>query len=938
MKHSRNWPIGLKISAVFILFTLAILLSVGLPGALQGRAALEAATRADLTSTALEKEAALTEWFNEALRHLQVMTETPSLQEHAQMLLYDSGSAQRAYDQLAADLSPWSGPGRIFQSLYLLHPMSGEVLLSTNPDDVGKFRENQPFFIEGRLGAYVQNLYYRSNQRDMAMTVSAPLRGSDGRWLGVLAGDLNLEAMTAIVQRQPNLYVSDDAFLINRAHLPVTQPRFISDPVVLTRSLYTDAVNRCLAGVSGSALADDYRGIPAVIAYRWMANEEMCLIVKRDQAEALASSQSFTNFLALIAVIALVAGALVAYFVARGIARPVEALAAGVAEIGRGRLDIRFSEQRGDEIGRLGQAFNRMIADLGVARDETLRGQNELLALSQAAAAVQSVHAPAEVYRQVGDVLARLGYTVTAYAVTPDGAGLTLAYTSVSEEARRKAAAMLGSYRRIYPFIPPANGIWRRVLEQGETVFLQPATPFFIESLPDVPPAVTAEATEALGMTTAIATRLAAGDEALGVMVVHGAMLVEADAPAISAFANQTAIALRNAQLYAALSEASQFTGAIIDMAPVGVRTFRVTGESVSANQSAADTLDATVEALLKQNFRDLPHWKESDLLAAADLALASGEPQEADVGLTTALGRSIHLECYLAPFSAGGEQHLLLIFADVTRRKAAEDALRRARDELEQRVQERTADLARSNKELEQFAYVASHDLQEPLRMVASYLQLLQRRYRGKMGTDADEFIGFAVDGALRMKALINDLLAYSRVGTRGKALESVDCQRVLDRVLNSLQVMIQEQEAIITHDPLPTVVGDNVQLAQLFQNLIGNAIKFRGTAPPAIHIGARLIEKDDAPSYWLFSVQDNGIGIEEQYFDRIFIIFQRLHTREEYAGTGIGLAISKRIVDRHGGHIWLESSPGQGSTFYFTLPAQHGGGDANANEHDVG
>jgi DNA-binding LacI/PurR family transcriptional regulator/signal transduction histidine kinase len=236
----------------------------------------------------------------------------------------------------------------------------------------------------------------------------------------------------------------------------------------------------------------------------------------------------------------------------------------------------------------------------------------------------------------------------------------------------------------------------------------------------------------------------------------------------------------------------------------------------------------------------------------------------------------------------------------------------------LVQRVQEHAAGLARSNAELEQFAYVASHDLQEPLRMVRSYLQLIERRYKGQLDEDADEFIAFAVDGADRMRMLISDLLAYSRVGTRGKPFVPADCASVLEKALANLQLTIEETEADITHDDLPTLPVDDVQITQLFQNLIGNATKFRKQGiRPKIHVGAQ-----QSGAEWLFSVRDNGIGIDSQHFERIFEIFQRLHSREEYEGTGIGLAVCKKIVERHGGRIWVESEPGKGSTFRFTIP----------------
>ncbi len=243
-----------------------------------------------------------------------------------------------------------------------------------------------------------------------------------------------------------------------------------------------------------------------------------------------------------------------------------------------------------------------------------------------------------------------------------------------------------------------------------------------------------------------------------------------------------------------------------------------------------------------------------------------------------------------------------------ITRRETAEEALKRT-----------VTDLRRSNAELEQFAYVASHDLQEPLRMVSSYMQLLSRRYAGKLDSDADDFIGFAVDGARRMQVLIQDLLVYSRVGTRGKPFEPTNCEDVLEQVLSNMEVAINESGAVVTHDPLPTVAADASQLAQIFQNLIGNAIKFQGEETPRVHVSA-----ERKAGEWLFSVADNGIGIDPEFFERIFVIFQRLHGRGEYSGTGIGLAISRKIVERHGGRMWVESESGTGSTFYFTIPAK--------------
>ena len=255
----------------------------------------------------------------------------------------------------------------------------------------------------------------------------------------------------------------------------------------------------------------------------------------------------------------------------------------------------------------------------------------------------------------------------------------------------------------------------------------------------------------------------------------------------------------------------------------------------------------------------------------------------------------------------AGEIERSLAVIVDVTDRKKAEQALA-----------EKAEALARSNQELQQFAYVASHDLQEPLRTINSFVKLLEKRYKGQLDEDADTFIGYIVDGSVRMQALIKDILALSRAGSRTLELRPIDVNDVLDRMLEGMQMTLVDAEAEVTHDTLPTVQADATQLSQLLQNLISNAVKFRSEAAPRIHVSAHR-----SNGAWRFAVQDNGIGIRAGFQDQIFEVFRRLHSRSAYAGTGMGLAICKKIVERHGGRIWVESEEGQGATFFFTVPA---------------
>jgi signal transduction histidine kinase len=254
---------------------------------------------------------------------------------------------------------------------------------------------------------------------------------------------------------------------------------------------------------------------------------------------------------------------------------------------------------------------------------------------------------------------------------------------------------------------------------------------------------------------------------------------------------------------------------------------------------------------------------------------------------------------------------------APVVERELGDARMRRERRRAREQLKSNAVELFRSNAELEQFAYVVSHDLQEPLRLVTGYMRLLAERYSDQLDKDGQEFIAYAADAAARMKRMITDLLAYSRTGRNGREIVAVACEAALDQACADLRAAITESAAEISHGPLPTVPGDAAQFTHLFQNLIGNAIKFRSQTPPRIHVSAELNGQE-----WVFSVRDNGIGLDPQFADRIFMVFQRLHAREQYPGTGIGLAIARKIVEHRGGRIWVESEPGKGATFHFTVP----------------
>ena len=332
-------------------------------------------------------------------------------------------------------------------------------------------------------------------------------------------------------------------------------------------------------------------------------------------------------------------------------------------------------------------------------------------------------------------------------------------------------------------------------------------------------------------------------------------------------------------------------------------------GRFMEVNNIASQKLGYTKKELLDMTLYDITAPECLADVQKNNEELKNKMHARFEVVYLTKDGKRIYIENNDHLFEMRGRKVVLAIARDISLRK-----------EMEIEMNELIKELERSNEDLQSFAYITSHDLQEPLRTIASFTQLLERRYKGKFDKDADEFMDFIVDATTRMRKMIQDLLEYSRVTTQGKEFKEVNSKDILEQVLSSLKIIIDENKAEITYDSLPIIFADEAQIGRVFQNLISNAIKYKKPdTPPKIHISS---VQDNENKEYIFSISDNGIGIEEQYFDRIFNIFQRLHTREEHEGTGIGLSVVKRIVERHGGRIWLESEQGKGSTFYFTIP----------------
>jgi PAS domain S-box-containing protein len=704
------------------------------------------------------------------------------------------------------------------------------------------------------------------------MTAAAPLISADGQLLAVLAGRLKLEEMNTIVNRRTGLYDTEDALLVNTSRLFVTQPRFVTGAAVLERSASTMPIELCLNGGSGAVLAEDYRGVPVLASYHWLPERELCLIVKVDQSEAFALARELGTTIVMTGGLTLLAAAILATALARTLTRPILALQQGVARFSRGELDASLPDTTGDELGQLSHEFNQMARSLA-EKDARLSAQ------------------AADLERTVTERTQALRQSEAHYRSLFENMLNGFAYCQMLFEHGKPQDF-------IYLDVNPAFGELTGLMDViGKRV--SELIPGILESNPEV-------------------------------IEIYGRVALTGDPESFETFVEPLGIWF-SVTVY---SPAREFFVAVFDTITERKRAeerLRQVSDRLMLAARAANVgiwdLDIVTGALVWDDamFRlygiELEHFTGSyndwrDSVHPDDQARVEDEYHEALQGqkeydtefrVVRSDGSVRHIKAVglVQRDEMGNPRRMLGTNWDISESKQAQESLLRYAE-----------DLRRSNAELEQFAYVASHDLQEPLRMVTSYLQLIERRYKGRLDADADDFIGFAVDGAERMKGLINDLLAYSRVGTRGGDFRPVDCNAVLDRVKQYLGLAIEENHATITSAHLPTILADEAQLVQLFQNLIGNAIKFHSDRPPHIHIDVQM----DAAEV-LFSVRDNGIGIDPQFDQRIFVIFQRLHRKNEYGGTGIGLAICKKIVERHGGRIWVESLPGAGATFYFTI-----------------
>ena len=973
-----------KLLLLFVVLTTTPLSIVGIIAYDNGRRTIEQNTFTHLTAVNTIKEAAFERWITYNEQTLIFLAQRPALRADTAILVayttttgaMHDPETRDIYDRLRQEhLDPVIYQLSGYKELSIVRASDGLVLASTDTDLEGKYRESELFFIAGQQRTYTGDVEYSLSHGAAVMHVSTPIHDPQGNLVAVLVGHANLAEMTEIITAQTDLHASEDTYLVNAFNFFVTEPKF-GDGYALKRAAHSQGMDTCLQQANGRGYYDDYRGEPVIGIYFWLPQRRMCILTELDQKEAFAPIAALRNSVLTIGIASGVAVVLFGIVVARSITGPVRELASGAEQIGRGTLTHRVRVKSKDELGRLANSFNQMAANLQASLGETAHSRRLLVALGQAAQAVQRARTAEEIWQVLGREIRGLGFHAVVFDLTEDRRHLTIPYLTFESGLLSAAEKLAGlSHRDHKQAVKPESVYWR-VIHERQAILVESIVEPLRESLPRAARPAAERIIDLLGVRQAIYAPLTGEQDVIGILLIVSSNLAEADKPAITAFANQTAIALENVRLY---QEIRQYAGHLEQR--VTERTRELDDARIAALNMMADADEARrdAEQANRELTREVDYRKQMEHIAQEEKALSESlinslpgifylfdaqghfirwnknfetvsgySAEEIDtmhpikffVGQERALVKSRIKDVFTGEYAdveakftskqgvgvpylltgmrivLNGQPHLIGTGIDIARRIEAENALAHKAVELE-----------RSNKELEQFAYVASHDLQEPLRMVSSYTQLLARRYEGKLDADADEFIAFAVDGASRMQQLIQDLLSFSRVNTRGKPFGPVDCNRVLGQVRANLGLAIAESGALLTNDELPILTADEGQLVQVLQNLVGNAIKFhKPDAPPWVHIAATRSPLPERAATgmreWTFSVRDNGIGIDPQYYERLFVIFQRLHGRDEYPGTGIGLAICKRIVERHGGRIWVESQPGEGTTFYFTIP----------------
>jgi PAS domain S-box-containing protein len=806
----------------------------------------------------------------------------------------------------------------------------GRVVYANRPGHFLKDMPNgvdaeQKAFAEGKSRIYYSDVYFdKVEDNRFEILLTAPAFDFNGAFIGVIAFEVDMTPVYKLIQDTTGLGNTGEVLIGKKTgnQLVYLNPLRHDPNAALKRKIDIGSeigrpMQEAIQGRTGSGLSTDYRGKKVIAAWRHIPSLDWGLVAKIDTREAFADVTNLRNLAAVILVIVILLSGITAFSIAHSISEPIKRLTEGAAIIGSGNLDYKIGTNLKDEIGQLSRSFDKMTLDLKqttASRDELNKEITERKKAEEALRENKNDLDRAQAVAHSGswrlDIRRnKLTWSDEAYRIfgVPIGAGLTyemfLTYIHPDDkeyvDTSWKAALNGEKYDIEHRIVAAGQIKWVR--ERAELDFEKDGTLL-----------------GGFGTVTDITQRkkmeeeLRKSRDELEIRVKERTADLD---EAVSDLQKQVESRIRAEE---AFRSASLYARGLLEASLDPLATISPEGKITDVNKATETVTGLPRERLIGSDFSNY-FTEPQKANEGYKKVIAEGKVIDYPLTIRHTSGHTTDVLYNATVYKneAGQIQGVFAAARDITEKKAIEDELEKYRLHLEDLVKNRTEELARSNHDLEQFAYVASHDLQEPLRAVSGFVELLRRNLDKALDAKTNEYMNFTIDGTKRMQALINGLLEYSRVGTQGKEPKKVNSKEAFDEALVRLQAGIQESGAKITADDLPVVYFDDMQLARLFQNLIGNAIKFRSNQPPQIHISA--IHQD---GIWRFSVRDNGIGIEPQYAERIFQIFQRLHTRQTYPGTGIGLSICKKIVERHGGKIWVESAQEHGSTFYFTVP----------------
>jgi PAS domain S-box-containing protein len=905
---------------------------------INGRSALDSAAVMELFSTAIEKQSAINAWVSEIESNATSLSASSFLQEGTLALIASMRSGDQTiiesnHDRFVKELQGWAGSGRGYLDWSVMDSLSGRVIASTDHGEEGKFRENQPYFINGKLGPYLQNLYYSSSVQGTLITVSAPIRSDDGLLLGVLAGNLDLKNLDSIVARRTGLRLSDDAFLVNTSQLFVTQPRFISDPAVLLRGIHTDAVMKCLAPNSGVITATDYRDIPSLIVYRWLPERQLCLIVKMDQTEALAPVTALRNNILLVSSLALLAAAILAWWLSLTITRPVMKLVQAAHEIGSGNLEPKIKMQSGDEFEQLAGAFVQMAGNLQqtlVSRDylvqeisekkqveESLRETNEyldnLFNYANAPIIVWDLHFKITRFNHAFENLTGL----TAIDVL--GQPLKILFPPAQARASLKLIqkTLTGERLEIVEIIiQHLDGSTRTVLWNSATLFLADGK-------------------------TPIAT-IAQGQDITERKLAENILAARLQLVEFATQHTQAELLQKTLDEVCAITESPigfyHFVDPDQETLSLQAWSTRTLQEYCKADGQglhySVDQAGVWVDCIhqrkpvIHNDYGSLPHRKGLPS-GHAELIRELVVPIQRDGLIVAILGIGNKAQNYVEK-----DISTVAYFADVAweiaERKRAGQQLAEYAGKLEELVAERTRALIEAQEKivrqerlatLGQVAGSIGHELRNPLGVISNAIYFLKMA-QPEASEKVKEYLDIIEKETRNSDKFITDLLDFTRLKSQDR--KAVLIPGLLSQALERYPVPTSVELALEIPAELPPVFADPQQVVQVLGNLIVNACQAMASRPTETGIpgyGKIALSASQQGDMIRLDVEDTGEGILPENMNKLF---EPLFTTK-IKGIGLGLAVSRKLVEANGGRIEVHTELGKGSTFSLYLPVHH-------------